>query len=126
MPTFLIADDSSEKIFMLQKFLKRAKWQGEILIARTCQEAYHVIDTHDDISAAFVDYYIPKDNGPAIIKALKKKFPLCKIALVSSSDNAKNATEAREAGAEEVICTTHHSDYVEAQLLAFVSVRFPR
>ena len=110
---------------MLQEFLKRVKWQGEILIARTCQEAYHFIDTHDDITAAFVDYYIPKDNGPAIIRALKKKYPLCKIALVSSSDNVKNAEEAREAGAEEVICTSYQSDYVEAQLLGFVSVRFP-
>lgn len=110
---------------MLRQYLKRAKWQGEILVAKTCQEAYHFIDTHDDIAAAFIDYYIPKDNGPAIIRALKKKFPLCKIALVSSSDNAKNAKEARDAGAEEVVCTTYQSDYVEEQLLAIFVIWFP-
>lgn len=114
---FLIADDSTDKILMLKHFLKKAKWHGDIVTAETCDEAYELIKKHPDIAHAFVDFYIPKDNGPAIIRALKTSHPTCRVALVSSADNAANATEARQAGADAVVCSTHRSDEVEKQIL---------
>lgn len=117
MSAFLIADDSRDKIRMLRHFLKMAKWQGDIVTAETCDEAYELIKKHSDITCAFVDFYIPKDNGPAIIRALKTSHPMCRVALVSSADDAANATEARQAGAEAVVCSTRRSDEVEKQIL---------
>jgi len=117
MKTFLIADDSPEKILMLRHYLVRAGFTGEVLIATTCEEAYRLIKNTDDISAAFIDYYIPTDNGPSIIRALKEKFPSSHIALVSSADSEKNAKEAKEAGAETALCTSYRSDIVERSIL---------
>ncbi len=117
MQTFLIADDSREKILMLRHFLKIAHWPGEIVTAMTCAEAYDVIAERSDITCAFVDYYIPADNGPAIIRCLKDAFPSCRVALVSSAENQQNSAEARAAGAEAVLCTSHRSDLVEAAVL---------
>ena len=113
MKALLIADDSHEKIKMIRHFLALMKWNGDVHVAHTTEEAFRFIDSSDDVSYACVDYYIPSQNGPAIIRRLKGKFPAYAIALVSSADNERNAKEAKEAGAEAVICTTHRSDEVE-------------
>lgn len=110
--TFLIADDSHDKIVMLKHFLKVAGWQGQTLIAETSEQAASLLKKHT-IDFAFVDYYIPSTNGPSIIRSLKTAFPSCRIALVSSAENARNFAEAKAAGAEGTICSTHRSDEVE-------------
>lgn len=117
MPSFLIADDSQGKIEFLRNMLLRAKWQGKILIAMTTQEACELIDAHPDISAGFIDYYIPDENGPSVIRYLRQKNPTTKIALVSSADSEENAEEARRAGAMAVVCTSLRLDIVERRLL---------
>jgi CheY-like chemotaxis protein len=105
-PVFLIADDSDAKIVMLRGILHAAGWKGTVLTAKTTEEAMKHIDEAQGIDAAFIDYYIPSENGPSVIRYLRKKFPNARIALVSSADNARNAAEAKEAGADEAICTT--------------------
>ena len=115
--TFLIADDSPGKIHFLRSMLARAAWNGDVLIAETTEDAIRLIDAHPNISAAFIDYYIPSGNGPSVIAHLKKKNPAAKIALVSSADSAKNSAQARDAGAEAVVCTSYQSNVVERTLL---------
>jgi DNA-binding NarL/FixJ family response regulator len=114
--TFLIADDTPSKLAMLKAFVVHGQWDGEILLAKTSEEAFALIDAHPTITAAFVDYYIPSKNGPAIIAYLHAKNPAAHIALVSSADNAQNSAEAKAAGAEAVICTTHGEDILRTQL----------
>ncbi len=111
--SFLIADDSSGKIALLTSLLEKAHWNGTLYIAQTTKEAMDIIDLDPEINFAFVDYYIPKENGPAVIAYLKKKNPAARIALVSSGDNAKNNEEAKVAGAEAFICTSDEGDRVE-------------
>ncbi len=117
MPYFLVADDSPHKTAMLKDLLAIAQWKDPILFAMTSEEAMRLIDEHPDISHAFVDYYIPSDNGPAIIKHLKEKNPAANIVLVSSSDNGENQEQAMDAGAEACICTSDRSDIVERAIL---------
>lgn len=116
MTTFFIADDSPEKMRFLHHMVKRAGWEGEILTAVTSEEAFDVIDAHPEIAAAFIDYYIPTQNGPAIIARLRTSCPDCRIALVTSGENPRNADRARSAGAEAAVCTSHPSDAVERAL----------
>ncbi len=117
MVHFLIADDSHEKISFLKKMLKRADWQVEILTAFTTEDAKALIDAHPDISAAFIDYYMPSEHGPAVIKYLKAACPQAHVALVSSSDSKGNSQEALAAGAETTVCTSYPEDELEKQLL---------
>ena len=114
--SFLIADDSVSKITFLTLLLEKEKWKGSILIARTTEEAIALIDEHENIAFAFVDYYIPHHNGPAVIRHLKEKNPQARIALVSSSDNQQNADEAKRKGAEAVVCASDPEDQVEGKL----------
>ncbi|MBI5155924.1 response regulator, partial [Candidatus Peregrinibacteria bacterium] len=65
MATFLIADDSGGKRMFLKSILKHAKWDGEVLEAATTEEAGEVIRNEKKIDAAFIDYEMPSQNGPA-------------------------------------------------------------
>jgi len=119
MPTFLIADDSQEKTQFFLSLLKHVRWRGKILTTNTVEGAKALIDRYE-IFAAFIDYYIPTTNGPSIIRYLKAAHPSARIALVSSVDRASNAAEAREAGAEAVVCTSAEPDRVREELLALL------
>lgn len=105
MPTLFIVDDSQEKREMLRAVAAR-HWSGEIKEAVTTDEAVALLSSLPDLAAAFIDYYIPSANGPAVIRAVREAFPQAKIALVSSADNTENAAEARGAGADAVVCST--------------------
>ena len=112
MSTFLIVDDSPQKIMLMQSMLHRHGWKGTTLIASTTEEAEEMIDTQD-IEYGFIDYFIPSENGPAIIRYLKEKNPTARIALVSSSNNPGRNAEAKNAGVEVCICTSDEMDTVE-------------
>lgn len=117
MASFLIADDSEAKRMLMHAILRHVKWAGEIFTAKTSEEAMMLIERHPDIGCAFIDFYIPSANGPAIIRALKAKNPAARIALVSSSDERKNIDQATIAGAEAFVCTSWESDRAERALL---------
>jgi DNA-binding NarL/FixJ family response regulator len=120
MATLLIADDSPGKMQMLQALAKASGWAGKMVTAATSEEAFELIDHETEITIALIDYYIPTQNGPSIIRRLKAHHPACRIALVSSARSERNTKEAMESGADTVICTTDTTDVVEGQLLDFL------
>jgi DNA-binding NarL/FixJ family response regulator len=114
-PLFLIADDSLEKTKFLIAAIHAAEWDIDIETAATTEEAYDIMRKRR-VDFAFMDYYIPNDNGPHMIMRLKYRNPDARIALVSSSKKDSNLKEAREAGAEATICTSDPAHVVAAQL----------
>jgi|CXWL01.1.fsa_nt_gi CheY-like chemotaxis protein len=116
----LIADDSMQKILLLEHFLKKAQWTTPVLIAHSGSEALRMIDEHPDIAFGLIDFYMPDHNGPAVIAHLKQKNPAARIALVSSADNEENFTKARAAGAETCICTSYESHVVEQTIMELI------
>ena len=104
MGTFLIADDSPGKMAFLRKHVEKAGWKT-ILTAETTEEAKALIDAHK-IDAAFIDYFIPSENGAAVIAYLREKHPSAHLALATSSESESVADKAMKAGAERVICTS--------------------
>jgi two-component system response regulator RegA len=117
--TFLIADDTEGKLQMLKKFVEQSGIATIILEARTSEEAKGVIDTHV-IDAAFIDYEIPTENGPAIIAHLKSVQPEARIALVSASDSPTYQENALDAGAEACLCTSYVEDTVVDDVLSIL------
>ena len=69
-----------------------------------------------EFAAAFVDYEIPTQKGPAIITQLKKHNPNCLVALVTSADSSQYKENGEAAGAEAFICTGWPLDRVETEL----------
>jgi DNA-binding NarL/FixJ family response regulator len=108
----MIADDSPQKMMLIKGMLTRAGWRGDIVTAATTEESRRLIEEYP-ITHALVDYYIPSENGPAVIRYLKEKRPGAHAALVSSSDKYENLQEAENAGAEATICTSYPADEVE-------------
>lgn len=115
MSAFLIADDSQGKMMMLEALVKHSNAFPEILTAVSTEEAKRLIDSHE-IAAAFIDYEMPSENGPAVIRYLKEKQPQAHVALTTSSDSAEYERDAREAGAEAFICTTMEEDDVVGKI----------
>jgi len=114
--TLLIADDSAGKTLMLKTLIKKSGIETDILTATTTDTAKQLIDSHT-IDAAFVDYEMPTENGPAVIAYLRNHQPEARITLASSSDNSTRQAEAIEAGAETCICTSYAPDTVEETVL---------
>lgn len=120
-PKLLIADDSDAKQLMLEGFVRHNHWKVEVLTAASTVEAKKLIDKNPDIAFAFVDYEMPTEDGPAVIRYLKEKNPNARIALVSSSDSDKYQNDATAAGAEKCLCTSYQSDIVERAMVELIS-----
>lgn len=118
-PLFLIADDSPEKTDMLLKAIHATEWDIEVAVALTTEQAYEIMKRRR-VDFAFMDYYIPNDNGPHMIERLKNRNADARIALVSSSKKPSNIQEAMDAGAETTICTSDPAHVVAAQLDALL------
>lgn len=114
-PLFLIADDSVEKTKLLLAAIHAAEWDIEVATAATTEEAY-VIMRKRRVDFAFIDYYIPNDNGPHLIERLKNRNWDARVALVSSSKKPSNLKEAIDAGAETTICTSDPAHVVAVEL----------
>jgi two-component system, response regulator RegA len=119
MTTFFIADDTEGKLQMLKKLVEQSGIATTILEARTSEEAKAVIDSNA-IDAAFIDYEIPSENGPAIIAHLKSIQPEARIALVSACDSPVYHENAHNAGAEACLCTSYAEDQVVDSLLSIL------
>jgi len=119
MTAFLIADNSKAKVMMLELLVKKSKKFPAVLIAHSTDEAKKLIDGND-IAAAFIDYEMPTENGPAVIAYLKARNPAARIALVTSFDNGSYEEAARAAGAEACVCTTNEEKEVKDKLEALL------
>ena len=115
MHTFLIADDSDGKVMMLTILVKKSGIAEKIVRARTTEEAKKLIDTEKP-AFAFVDYEMPTEEGPAVIRYLKQKNSAARIALVSSSNAEEYVSNAKDAGAETCLCTSYEEDRVVADI----------
>lgn len=113
---FLIADDSPEKRALLYALVKHSPWKGDILQAADTGSAIQMIEQHPNIAGAFIDYNMPKDNGPAVIRALRKANPIAHIALVTAADSALYRSEAIAAGADNIVSMTSTSVDAHAML----------
>jgi DNA-binding NarL/FixJ family response regulator len=114
-PLFLIADDSSAKRDFLRRFVQK-QLDVQILFASCTEQTKNIVNEHIEIAAAFIDYEMPSEQGPAVIAYLKERNPNCHIALVTSADSAEYKRDAEEAGADEFICTGWELNRVEETL----------
>ena len=116
MKSFLIADDSDGKMMLLEALIKKSGLEVDIYWARSTEIAKKLIDEHKP-AFAFIDYEMPTELGPAVIKYLRKAVPEAKIAMVSSSNSEKYQSDAADAGADTYICSSFEPDLVAENVL---------
>ena len=121
MPSsFLLADDSDWKRVFLKSIVEKSGYEATIIEARTSEQAIDLITSSDTITAAFIDYDIPSENGPEIIRVLREKFPKCHIALVTTADGDFFRKEAMDAGADAFVTTSYGEDVSKERLLGLL------
>jgi len=116
MTTFLIADDSEAKGGWLEAMVKKSGFAGTVIRARNTDDAKELIDEHLP-EAAFIDYEMPSENGPAVIAYLREKVPHAKIAMASSSNSEAYQADAEEAGSDAYICTSFEEEEVVEKVM---------
>ncbi|MDA1293016.1 MAG: response regulator [bacterium] len=116
MKIFLIADDSDAKALWLEAMVKKSGFAGTVMRARNTDDAKELIDEHLP-EAAFIDYEMPSENGPAVIAYLREKVPQAKIAMASSSNSDRYQAEAQEAGSDAYICTSFAEEEVVTSVM---------
>lgn len=116
MSAFLVADDSATKAQYLMNLVDRHLDEIHLIGAMTTEEAKEAIDANPDIIAAFIDYEIPTENGPAVIRYIKEKLPKCLVACVTGSSREEHRQNATGAGADKFVCTAIRSDQLEKTL----------
>lgn len=111
----LLADDSPAKIALLRSVLQKSGHKWTVHEAQTVQDAQALME-RQHFTHAFIDYFIPKGNGPVIIAALKQSSPAARIVLFTSSESKERYEEALQAGAELCICSADELDIVERRI----------
>ncbi|MDP7069033.1 MAG: response regulator, partial [Candidatus Peribacteraceae bacterium] len=111
MTTFLIADDSDGKRVFLEALVQKSGIAEEVLTATSTEGAKELIDSNT-VDAAFIDYEMPSEQGPAVIAYLREKNPSAKIAMVSSGNSDRYRSDATEAGADAYVYTSFEEDTV--------------
>ena len=112
---FLIADDSASKRAWLIELFERVDTDWSLVVASNTDEAKQMIDNHE-IQAAWIDYEMPSERGPAVMSHLRQRNPHALIACVSSGSSQHYRDSARQAGANTYVCTSHESDGVDLEL----------
>ena len=116
MTTFLIADDSDAKALWLEAMVKKSGFADTVIRARTTDEAKALIDEHHP-EAAFIDYEMPSEDGPAVIAYLREHNTSAKIAMASSSNSQHYQEDATKAGADAYICTSFEEEDVVEKVM---------
>lgn len=116
MKIFLIADDSDAKAMWLEAMVKKSGFAGTVIRARNTDDAKKLVDEHLP-EAAFIDYEMPSENGPAVIAYLRQKVPHAKIAMASSSNSERYQADAEAAGSDAYICTSFEEEEVVEKVM---------
>ena len=112
---FLVADDSATKAAWLIRQVDKAQLGLPIHGAMTTEEAKQLIDQHT-VAAAFIDFEIPSENGPAVMSYLRSKNPDALIACATSGSSQYYEGPARDAGANAFVCTSGLERDVESKI----------
>lgn len=112
----LIADDSSAMRSMLGGMLDALDY--EYVEAADGEEALAVLNRHDDIGIALLDWHMPKRSGLEVIKAIRsnERWDDLAIAMVTSESTIDRVSEALEAGADEFLMKPFDREMLVAKL----------
>ncbi len=116
MDVFLIADDNDAKALWLEAMIMKSGIAKKVIRVKTTDEAKEVIDKEKP-EAAFIDYEMPSEDGPAVITYLLQQNPSAKVAMVSSSNSSNYQADAKAAGSHTYICTSFEEEDVVEKVM---------
>lgn len=96
--TFLVVDDSKLARMMMRQLLRDLHPDCAIVEAATTAEAERM-DGMDSLSAAFIDFNMPDEDGLALAARLRARRTDLPIAIVSANAQIDVLQRARELGA---------------------------
>jgi len=114
----LIVDDSKSSRFALKSLLKSQNFS--IYEATDAITALKLLQEHNDINIALVDYEMPKMNGAELTRLIRKSFSRAELSILAISVHSEPiiTIEFLKAGANDFIT----KPYVKEEVLARIGV----
>ena len=96
-PFLMLVDDEVSFIETMAKRLQ--KRELEVILATSGEEALKHLARHRNLDVIVVDVKMPGMNGLAVLKEVKKQFPLIEVIMLTGHGTIESAIEGMKAGA---------------------------
>ncbi|MCS6327169.1 MAG: response regulator [Nitrospira sp.] len=100
-PTLLIVEDEERMRRLFELVLKPAGYQ--LLLARSGDEALHLIQNHDALDMIITDLQLGTVSGMQVLEAARQQIPDVPVLIVTGYGTVKSAVEAMQKGAYDYI-----------------------
>ncbi len=99
----LVIDDSRVMRRMLARILRDLGYQ--VMEADNGQEALAILQAHEDIQLALVDWHMPEMNGYEFVKVVRAqpRYKAVNLVMVTTETEMFHVADALEAGANEYV-----------------------
>ena len=120
-PTLLIVDDEERMRRLFELVLKAAGYQ--LLLARSGDEALHMLQEHDSIDMIITDLQLGTVSGMDVLEAAHKQVPDVPVLIVTGYGTVKSAVEAMQKGAYDYISKPVDNEELKIVIARALQVR---
>ncbi|MBS0170271.1 MAG: sigma-54-dependent Fis family transcriptional regulator [Nitrospira sp.] len=120
-PTLLIVEDEERMRRLFELVLKPAGYQ--LLLARSGDEALHVIQEHNSLDMIITDLQLGAVSGMQVLEAARQQLPDVPVLIVTGYGTVKSAVEAMQKGAYDYISKPVDNEELKIVIARALQVR---
>ncbi len=120
-PTLLIVEDEERMRRLFELVLKPAGYQ--LLLARSGDEALHLIQEHDSLDMIITDLQLGTVSGMQVLEAARQQVPDVPVLIVTGYGTVKSAVEAMQKGAYDYISKPVDNEELKIVIARALQVR---
>lgn len=120
-PTLLIVEDEERMRRLFELVLKPAGYQ--LLLARSGDEALHLIQDHDTLDMIITDLQLGTVSGMQVLEAARQQVPDVPVLIVTGYGTVKSAVEAMQKGAYDYISKPVDNEELKIVIARALQVR---
>ena len=120
-PTLLIVEDEERMRRLFELVLKPAGYQ--LLLARSGDEALHLIQEHDSLDMIITDLQLGAVSGMQVLEAARQQLPDVPVLIVTGYGTVKSAVEAMQKGAYDYISKPVDNEELKIVIARALQVR---
>ena len=120
-PTLLIVEDEERMRRLFELVLKPAGYQ--LLLARSGDEALHLIQNHDALDMIITDLQLGTVSGMQVLEAARQQIPDVPVLIVTGYGTVKSAVEAMQKGAYDYISKPVDNEELKIVIARALQVR---
>lgn len=112
----MVAEDDPVTQLLIVETLR--KWDYEVIAASNGEEAFALLDEHNDVQLFLLDWQMPKLDGVSLCQKIRRRMgaTCCYIVILTSKKTTKNIVEALDSGADDFVSKPFPHEELKARL----------